>query len=182
MHLRYKLAIIVALVTLGLGTIAWFIIIPTLRDIRQITHAIQEQRNEIEEKYQRGQLLHKLVDDFKQISPDKDRLATAMIAPGGELDFLITLEQLALRHEVDFDPQRQPPTQPDTFPLQLTLRGSFSQLMQYLQDIERLPTYFNVRNLQIVSDTGGNIKAVVIGEAYLREPSTVPPTPAAIQP
>lgn len=174
MHLRHKLAIIVALVTLGLGSIAWFIIIPTLRDIQQITSSIQEQRNEIEEKYQRGQLLRKLMDDFKKIGPDKDRLATAMIAPGGELDFIITLEQLASRHDVDFDPQRQSPAPPGTFPLQLSLRGSFIQLMQYLQDIERLPTYFNVRNLEITSDTGGKVQAIVIGEAYLQESPTSP--------
>lgn len=186
MHLRHKLILILGIVTLCLAAIGWFIIIPTLRDIQNITVAIQEQRNSIEEKYQRGQLLRKLVEDFRKIGPEKDRLNAAFIRPGGELDFIIGLERLAASHEVDFDPQRvkaDPKTRTDALPLTLKLRGSFSQMLGYLQAVERLPTYFSVSSLQLNAAPDGAVEADVRGTGYLLEapppqrPSPVNPRP-----
>ncbi len=184
MHLRHKLVLILGLVGLSLAAIGWFIIVPTLRDIQSITGAIQEQRNSIEEKYQRGQLLRKLVEDFKKIGPDKDRLNAAFIQPGGELDFIIGLERLAASREVDFDPQREKAdakARADSFPLTLKLRGTFSQLLSYLQDLERLPAYFNVSSLQLNAGPDGTIEAVAHGAGYLRE-TPLPQRPAPVTP
>lgn len=184
MHLRHKLVIILGLVGLSLAAIGCFIIVPTLRDIQAITVAIQEQRDVIEEKYQRGQLLRKLVEDFRKIGPEKDRLDAAFIQPGGELDFIIGLERLAASREVDFDPQRvkaDAKARADSFPLTLKLRGSFSQLLSYLQDVERLPTYFNVSALQLNAGPDGTIEATANGVGYLRE-APPPPQPAPVSP
>lgn len=197
LSLKRKIALTAATVVSASALIFQFVIRPTLRQVRQITAAIQQEREDLEIKYQRGQRIKKITAEFNKIKPDKDRL-NAMFVPASqalELVFITTLERLAPAHDVEltFDQNRvQDLSTPESpLPLTFTLRGNFKQVLRYLVAVERLPYYFNISDLSLrgINPDRGDVLMVVNGQAFRkpyqpmapprqdRPPTTTPPQP-----
>ena len=94
MSVKRKIIISVAAVLSVTFIVVYFIILPTIRDIKKISDAVYQERVDLEKKYLRGQLLKKTIQDFEKIKPQQEKLAAAFIKEGEELEFITALERM----------------------------------------------------------------------------------------
>lgn len=185
LSIRKKIILTLLLVGTGIGLLAYLVILPTIGQIRHFAMAIQDERTDLEVKYQRGQLIKKITAEFNQIKPDKDRLFSLFVPANREVDaFIIPLERLAAAHNVEFVPDphglKNFTGPDDPLPLSLTLRGNFKQILRFLLSIERLPTYFNIATVSIrgTNPDRGEVVMVVSGQAFRKDVApAIPPVP-----
>ena len=175
---RKKIIILIVAVGLISGSIVYWIILPTMRDIKQITAAVYAERLDLEKKYLRGQLLKKTVADFEQVKDQQAVLTKSFVAAGQELKFIQTLENLASQHQIDqeiklaADATSQKSADLSPLPLTLNLKATFNQTMDYLQDLERLNLYIVISsfNIAIVGESQqrpqGLTNTVLTGKVY----------------
>ena len=173
MSVKRKISVALVVVILILVGVVALVIWPTITDIRKISNAIYLERIDLEKKYLRGQLLRKTVDDFEKIKPERDRLNTIFLLTGSELPFITTLEHLAATNQLQEHTINLQPTRSGFFPLNLTIGGTFEQVMNYFTDLESLPEYYIVDNLQIATsriEGSDLVKINLSGKIYSREP------------
>lgn len=155
MSTKQKIIIYLTSVIFVIGLIIYFIILPTLKDIKKISDDIYAERVDLEKKYQRGQLLRKTIENFEKVKPEKDKLTSAFIIANRELEFITTLENVASIHQLAQDIKFQRAQSEGAnlaFPssLELTVsKGSFTKILQYLKDLERLNYYFNISSINM---------------------------------
>jgi len=180
MSLKRKILISIILVLLFTGLIAYFIIWPTVRDIRKISQSIYLERLDLEKKYQRGQLLRKTLADFEKIKPEREKLTSIFITEGKELDFITTLEKVALINNVNQEIKLKAEEKIKngegaksylTTPLAVNISGNFIDVLKYLNSLQMLRYYFNIANFSLSSASANNnvtgeVKASFEGEVY----------------
>jgi len=138
--------------------IIYFIVIPTVRDIKKISSDVYAERLDLEKKYLRGQLLKKTVEDFEKIKPQKNKLLSAFITENQELEFITNLEKIATENKLtqNIRLHQNPDDQGDkifyNLPLEVTAQGDFINIMKYLRDLETLSYYFNINSISLDSD------------------------------
>lgn len=145
-----------ALVIFGL---IYFIVVPTVRDIKTMGGAIEEQMTDLEKKYIRGNSLKRLTEDLKKIEPNLSLLDQVFINKNRELEFITTLENEANNSRVS---QKINLSSPDAAAnqefqknsLQLLAQGEFNRQLRYLINLESLSYYINIKSLEI-TPTGG---------------------------
>src|SRR3989338_5790437 len=98
-----KMIIMILTVLITSGLIVYFIILPTVKDIKKITASVYAERLDLEKKYLRGQLLKATVENFEKVKDQQPLLAGSFVAAGQELNFIQTLEKIANRHQIDQD-------------------------------------------------------------------------------
>lgn len=143
----------------------FFIVIPTMQDIKTMGGAIEEQMMDLEKKYIKGNSLRQLTEDLKKIEPKLDLLDQIFINKNRELEFITTLENEANNSHIA---QKINLSSPDTAQkqefqknsLQLLAQGDFNGLLKYLMDLESLSYYINIKLLEITPITGGGKTAV----------------------
>ena len=173
-----KMIIMILTVLITSGLIVYFIILPTVKDIKKITASVYAERLDLEKKYLRGQLLKATVENFEKVKDQLPLLAASFVAAGQELNFIQTLENIANRHQIDQDlklntEQLDKKTgDPATLPFSLTLHGTFGQTMDYLQDLERLNLYLIISEFDIAAvgpsqqRQQGLVNVVLTGKVY----------------
>lgn len=153
MTVKKKILISIIVVTIVIGLIIYFIIFPTINDIKKINDTIYAERVDLEKKYLRGQLLKKTVQDFEKIKPEKYKLTSVFIIEGEELQFITALENIVATHNLTQDIQlQQAPDKKDDFyslSLKIKTQGEFIDTLKYLKDLEQLNYYFNIFSIQI---------------------------------
>lgn len=157
-----------------LGVITYQLIAPTLGDIGKIAAAIQNERLDLEKKYQQGQRIKKIAAEYRKIVPLREQLNTMYIPYGDELRFFELLEGLQQKYGVEAIPTTNQlgsgkgGEQP--LPLTLTIRGDFTKALQYLIALERLNYYYNIGSI-VVSPTNperGEVTLTLGGHVYLK--------------
>lgn len=143
----------------------FFIVIPTIQDIKTMGGAINEQMVDLEKKYIKGNSLRQLTEDLKKIEPKLDLLDQIFINKNRELEFITTLENEANNSRIA---QKINLSSPDTAEkkefqknsLQLLAQGNFDRLLKYLINLESLSYYINIKLLEITPIGGGGKTAV----------------------
>lgn len=153
-NLKNKIAASVGGFLLVIFCLLYFIIIPTITDIKNMSGEIEEQRIDLEKKYIKGQSLKKLSDNLKSIEPKLDLLNQLFINKNRELEFITTLENRAglnrLNQKINLNPPQAADNQDfQKADLQLLLTGKFSRLLKYLLDLESLGYYTNIKSLEL---------------------------------
>ncbi|MBI3290881.1 type 4a pilus biogenesis protein PilO [Candidatus Falkowbacteria bacterium] len=165
LDIKVKISIYVVAVIIIIAFISYFIILPTIRDIQSIKKAVYLEREDLERKYLRGQLLNKTIEDFERIKPEKDKLLSIFITEGEELEFITDLEEIAGRHNIEQNIKLQSNKSRENFyfslPLEISGTGNFTQILRYLKDIERLKYYFNIKNIAASTSQGGGTLAPI---------------------
>jgi Tfp pilus assembly protein PilO len=186
--LKYKILTINCLLLLGLFCVIYFIILPSLKEINRIKTSINQERIDLEEKYQKSQGLKKLTTNLKTIEGKVEHIDQVFISENRELEFITALEQIADKNNV---------TQKITlgkvqavtvdkfykkFPLQIQAQGTYINLIDYLQDLETLTYYINIKSIELSGGGGGiarpnsadgsdsdvKISANIIADSYWR--------------
>jgi Tfp pilus assembly protein PilO len=138
----------------------FFIVIPTMQDIKTMGGAIEEQMIDLEKRYIRGNSLRQLTEDLKKIEPKLDQLDQIFINKNRELEFITTLENEANNSRVAQKINLSSPASAEKQEfqknsLQLLAQGDFNRLLKYLTDLESLSYYINIKLLEITPATGG---------------------------
>jgi len=180
MPTKKKITILISIVVLITAAIIYFIIMPTVRDIEEISNSVRDERIDLEKKYLRGQLLRKTIENFEKIKPEQEKLASIFIVEEEELKFITTLEETAAKNQINQDIRLQSiggmeKSKEKEFypvPLSITTQGNFVKIMQYLNDLEHLNYYFNISSIIINSGgksqgSGSLITMVLNGEVYV---------------
>ena len=152
LNLKNKIAASVGCFLLVIFGLLYFIIIPTIADIKSMSGEIEEQRIDLEKKYIKGQSLKKLSDNLKSIELKLDLLNQLFINKNRELEFITTLENRASLNRLNQKINLSSPQVDDNqdfhkADLQLLLTGKFTRLLKYLLDLESLGYYTNIKSL-----------------------------------
>jgi len=154
LNLRKKIIASVVVCILFLFSIVYFIIVPSVKDIRNIGSEIEEQRIDLEKKYLRGQNLKKLAEKLAKVEGKIKALDQVFINQNRGLEFITTLERVAAENNVSqkINLLTVPSENEDFFkktPLQLFTQGSFLKQLSYLMGLENLNYYVNINSFEI---------------------------------
>ena len=150
------------LVILG---IIWFIVIPSIRDIKMIRDSIEEQRIGLEKKYIRGQSLKGLSEKIKKVEEKIEDIDNIFVDKDKGLEFIKALEDLAEKNNViqKINISIDDKVFEDDFkkiPIQLFLQGNLDDQANYLVGLEAMEYYINVDSIDISSVTPGKDEVV----------------------
>jgi len=159
LNLKNKIIAMLVIFALSIFSLICFIVVPTVRDIKAVGGAIEEQMIDLEKKYIKGSSLRQLTEDLKEIEPKLSLLDQIFINENRELEFITTLENEANKARVSQKINLSVPDAAENSEykknnLQLLANGQFNGLLKYLINLEYLSYYINVKSLEI-SPTGG---------------------------
>ncbi|MBU0637110.1 MAG: type 4a pilus biogenesis protein PilO [Patescibacteria group bacterium] len=160
--LRKKIIINFSVLLIVIMSLAFFIVMPAMGKIQKINNEIEMQRVYTEKKYVETQKLKQLSNNLNQIKPELNKLDQIFIDANSELEFIITLEKIALANKIDqkININNNQSTKNNGYKkvsLQLLTQGSFINQLNYLLAIESLNSYINVTSVEI-SSTKANAK------------------------
>lgn len=176
MSLKKKIAISLSTVLAANFLIIYFIIIPTVNEIKNISKAIYAERLDLEKKYQRGQLLRETISNFEKIKSEKEKFAKSFVAEGKELEFITTLEQISEKHNINQSLSLKKSQEKNgsknfyhTLPLEINLSGDFIDILKYLNDIEKINYYLNILTINAAEKENAITTMKLIGEIYIQK-------------
>lgn len=169
MATKKKILITVTGVVLILLTIIYLIIIPTNKQIRNLHNAIVSEEKELELKLKKGMLIKKINEDFLKIKSDREKLYSMFIPSGLEIKFLETLENIIKSYNLtqDIVPIKLG-DKTKVLLLKISVNGDFVQIIQYLNQIEKINYYFNINKINVETKNSeiGTANAIFEGEIY----------------
>lgn len=135
-------------------SLVYFIVIPTVKEIKVINNAIEAERQDLEKKYVKGQSLKQLTENLNKIEPKLKLLDQIFINKNRELEFITSLENEANKSQVSQKinlsaPQPEANQNFQKTGLQLFTKGGFLKQLKYLLALERLSYYINVKLLEL---------------------------------
>lgn len=173
MNFRNKIIILILLLIVGISLISLFVIRPTVKDIKEISLAINQEKENLEIKYQKGQLIKKATENFEKAKPLRNKLLSVFIPKNKELEFITTLEKISQEYGVNqkIDLKTEEIKEEKSIkilPLQISLEGDFTQILKYLDKLRKLNYYFNISSLNFITDKEmtGKVKILIEGKAY----------------
>jgi len=184
LNLKKKIIISLVVFILIIACLIYFIVIPTIKDIKRMGVEIEIQRIDLEEKYQKGQSLRQLTETLEEIEPQLSKLNQVFINQNRELEFITTLEEVAdysnIMQKINLsDFQGIDNQKYKKMPFQLFAQGSFINQMNYLTYLEALNYYININFLELspgsaqLASSGetsaqGSINMLIIADTYWR--------------
>jgi Tfp pilus assembly protein PilO len=185
--LKYKILAANGGILLALICGVYFIVLPNIEEIDLIQEDIYQARLDLEQKYQRSQSLKKLSANLKSIEGKIENIDQVFISQNRELEFITALEQTAEKQNV---------TQKillgkakaaagdklyKKIPVQIQAQGNYLDMVKYLQGLETLNYYVNIRSIDLsgnggpqrqefTADTGSSkqVTASIIADSYWR--------------
>jgi len=135
-------------------SLIYFIVIPTIKEIKAMGQAIEAQREDLEKKYIKGQSLRQLTENLSKIELKLELLDQIFINKNRELEFITSLENEANKNQVSQKinlsaPQKAENQNFQKTSLQLFTKGGFVKQLQYLLNLEHLSYYINVKLLEL---------------------------------
>lgn len=157
---RKKITSIISLTVilsgLMMGLIGW----PSIKTIMNLSNQIYGQRMELEKLYQRGQVLKQTLREYEEIRPSIPALNRVYLTKGNELDFITTLEEVALSSGVSHDIKlgaTDPKKTTNQLAYQLQTGGSITGLIRYLAALESQDFYININTIRISSSLNNDV-------------------------
>jgi len=164
--------------------VIYFVIFPSVRDIKNIKNEIESQRMELERRYIKGQSLRKMTEKLERAEEKIHVLDQVFIGQDAGLGFVTALEGVAEKNGVNqkINLLSQSPVDNGFYkmvPLQLSSGGSANQQMNHLVSLETLNYYVNIKSLELSSgsaaipvgspESGSRVNLFVVADTYWRE-------------
>jgi Tfp pilus assembly protein PilO len=152
--LKNKIIVIIVGFLIFISLIIFLIVIPTVNDILEIGKEIENQRIDLEAKYIKGQNLRQLTENLEKINSQLSKLEQIFISNNRELEFITTLEGVASKNSIsqkinlgnqediaNYDYKKTA--------IQLIAQSNFTNIINYLLDLESLEYYLNIKNIEL---------------------------------
>lgn len=153
LNLKNKIITSLTCFLLVIFCLLYFIVVPTVLDIKKMNNEIEKQRIDLETKYIKGQSLKKLSENLESIEPKLELLNQIFINKNRELEYITALENRAsangLSQKINLSsPEAAGEQNFQKAGLQLLAAGAFSKQFKYLMDLEALNYYTNIKQLE----------------------------------
>lgn len=130
----------------------FIVLLPSLNKIKQASQAQSAANLAIRDLYRDWLALQASEKNMQTI--DLVRLDKSFLNPDRPLDFILTLEDIIqrtnLQHEIQVSTFSISPSEKiKSLPFHLTVIGSFNNLMDFLQYFENMPYYAEIENFQL---------------------------------
>jgi len=166
-----KIIILAFFSMLGIGSIIYFIAIPSVSEIQLISQQISDERRDLEIKYQRGQLLKEIKKNINAIMENSELIEGVFLTSGQELEFITELENLGKKYGIEPEFLLREGEISDsegikTIPLSLTVKGNYNDILEYLRALEVKNEYIIIKNLRITRSGSGDVTANIVTNTY----------------
>lgn len=173
-YYKCKISINLGAICLALVLIFCFIVLPAVKDIRDIRIVIEQKKAELEQKLALGLNIKKIRKDLADIESSLGDLDQIFVKSGQEVALIAQLESLAAREGVDLSAVsdftgKKINASFKQIPLQLNLKGTLSQNMAFMKKLEKLPFYYNPDAITVSREKQSSLTAQIIGKIYLTE-------------
>ena len=134
-----------------------FVLIPIIDKITQTKILVSNLKIEIINNQEKEKNIDQLTNKLKMIEPQIEKLNNVFVTSNHELDFIIAMENFADKNNVIQTLNITPPTidnknnKLQEAPLELNIKGSFSDIYNYLNDIESMDYYFSIEEFSLGS-------------------------------
>ncbi|MEA2088901.1 MAG: hypothetical protein U9O55_03625 [Patescibacteria group bacterium] len=144
-----------ALIIGFLSTIAilFFLILPTISEIKTISTGIADKKSVLEKKSFANQDIKKKLERINKIKKSPE-FYSSFIIPGQELDFIKTIEKIANRYSIKQDLKivNQADINKEYLSLSINLAGDYISLIKYLTSLEKEKYYINIQSIILSSN------------------------------
>ncbi len=171
--IKNRLLISSALFIFLLALVVVFLVAPALAEIRLINRQVYEERVRLEKLYVRGQLQKKVRDTFNNVKDELKFLDSILLKENQELQYITALERSAalsgVALEISIGAAKRVPDQTfSTLRLNFEVSGEWTGIMNWLDRVEALPYYTNIRDLAVAvregkEDSGNRAATVTVG-------------------
>ncbi len=162
--IQTKIVTTLVFVILFIIALVFFIIIPTLTDIKTINDDIYFQREDLERKYLEGQLRQTIAENYERVKRHETDLQSIFVHPGQELTYITTIEILAEENNLeltlslsDFDNVEQ---KTSSIPFTIQITGVYRAILSFINDLESQEAYFDIDRLVLTRKTRNTAIAV----------------------
>ena len=138
--------------------IIWLVLRPSLNQIVTVRNDILNLKIDSENKITREKNIYDLNEKIKKIEPQLEKINSAFVSQNRELEFITAIENLETKNNVkqSLNINLSNPEKGEIFskvPVAIEVTGSFSNLMNYLADIESLNYFINITGLSLKKTT-----------------------------
>lgn len=147
--------IVVAFILTVIG-VPMGVIWPSVKQIRETSEGIYREYQYLEERSLRGKNIKQAKKEYDELAPRLPELRTMAIEPGEELKFITEIETLAAVHKItetinlDID-NRAVAGEYYTVPVELTLRGSYRDIIKFIAALESTPIVTSFKTFSLTS-------------------------------
>ncbi|MFH1661719.1 MAG: type 4a pilus biogenesis protein PilO [Candidatus Falkowbacteria bacterium] len=151
MNLKKKIIANMILLIFVICGLIFYLIIPSINNIKEMGAEIDRLINDLEDKYYKGQSIEKLDENLKKIEPDLEKLNKILVSETTEIEFITKLEEIASKNNISqqINFKKVDEKNREKIPIQLTAQGDFSDQIRYLEDLERADYYINISSLEL---------------------------------
>jgi Tfp pilus assembly protein PilO len=154
-NIKRKITLVIVVFLLASALIVYLIIINTINNIKQLRVNIITQEVGLEKEMAREKNINILSEKLDKIEPQMKKFEQIFINQNRELEFITTLEDIALSNKVlqkislNLNAAKAEQTY-KKIPLALNIQGNFYNILQYLTSLENLNYYINITSLEII--------------------------------
>lgn len=147
-----KTLAVIAAFLLGTGLIVMFIIIPTIRHLRELDRETYNLRLYLERRYEHSIRVHSSLADLERIKTDTASYPEHLFRKGDELKLITLLENIAAKNGMA---QKINSSNIDSLAnnnrvkIALTVAGPYLSALRYLRDLEQTPYFITSAELQL---------------------------------
>lgn len=179
LNLKKKFSACAAVSFLCIGCIIYFVIMPTIKDVKKIGEEIILIQNAANAKYNKIIGLKKMTADINKIEPEIATLQQIFIDKNNQLGFIQELEAIAKKNNVNQSINMGAVA--DKASLSLSASGEINNLYNYLLDLESLDYCINIKSISLSAGSAsprsigsidpqkiGNLSLSISAETYWR--------------
>lgn len=184
--LRQSILMLIAIIVLIIVVLFAFVTVPMIFRIQGLNAEIHETQLFLETQYEKTRQLKRSINELPSVTVKVAPFVEAFTEEESEIDLITLLEDLATTYNItqsptiSFNPKGSAPPIPKFtsqylrphYEISLTARGSFENLMVYMDAIERLPLYMIIDAIELSSNgstPGENMSLRFTARIFLRK-------------
>ncbi|MFA5047793.1 MAG: type 4a pilus biogenesis protein PilO [Patescibacteria group bacterium] len=150
------------------------VIYPQAAAIIGINLQINQEKVSLEKKISLGINVKQVKASLEQIESSIGNLNQMFIKPGEEIDFLNLLDRLGSQRQLtlsvipDFNGKKINSAL-RSIPLEISATGPYSDIYGFIHDLEAMPYYYDIDQVQLMTQNNNRISVKLIGQTYMRD-------------
>jgi Tfp pilus assembly protein PilO len=169
-----KIMLTIVLFLSAAAASVYFLILPAAEKIKKIKLEVAGEQLETETAYWKGKNLRKLAEGLKTVESRSGELGKIFIKKENALEFITALEKTAEKNGViqktnmGGEEKLAAGENNSRIPIQLSATGDFASLINYLNGLESLSYYINIKSLAVSlpNGQGGPLAVQIIADTY----------------
>ncbi len=130
--------------------VLFYIIMPTIHEIKKLNQYIYQEQKDLELKFQIGKKNKEIRKNFLKIKPSLSQLDNIYLKKDKKIELFTFLEKIAQKHNLELNIDLLPLGSSEKIvSLKLELEGEYFDFLKYLIDLEKFDLYININEILI---------------------------------